>query len=48
MKCPYCPSKPTMIDKYEGHNHWWECPKCHRTIGKPEEKQEEVKDEKES
>jgi len=37
MKCPNCADKPNMVDKYDGSIHWWECPKCHRTVGKPKQ-----------
>jgi len=32
-----------MIKKTDGnHNYWWECPNCHRTIGKKEEETKEA------
>lgn len=40
MKCPYCPNRPNMVKKTEGHDNWWECPECHRTVGKKETKEE--------
>jgi len=24
-----------MTDVYHGSSHWWECPQCKQTIGKP-------------
>ena len=47
MKCIYCDKKPTMIKQTDGkHNFWWECPNCHRTIGKKEETEETKETEK--
>ncbi len=36
MKCPYCSKRPNMIRKTIGRDNWWECPECHKTIGKKE------------
>ncbi|MBQ6125691.1 MAG: hypothetical protein IJI77_01525 [Erysipelotrichaceae bacterium] len=45
MKCIYCAKKPNMIKKTDGkHNWWWECPVCHRTVGKKEEEEEKKDD----
>jgi len=41
MKCPYCANKPNMKKITKGHDNWWECPQCHKTIGKKEEASEE-------
>lgn len=42
MKCIYCAKRPNMVKKTDGnHNWWWECPICHKTVGKKEEKPEE-------
>lgn len=35
-----------MIKRTEGHDNWWECLQCHKTVGKVEKV--EKKDEKES
>ena len=45
MKCPYCENKPNMVKKTEGHDNWWECPQCRRTVGKKEEPKEEETEE---
>lgn len=40
MKCT-CPKHPVMIEKSDEHNnHWWECPVCHREVGKPKDEEE--------
>lgn len=34
-----------MIKITDGHDNWWECPKCHRTVGKKEETESNEKTE---
>ena len=36
MKCPFCDNRPNMVKRTRDHDNWWECPQCHKTIGKKE------------
>lgn len=42
MKCPFCPNRPNMVKKNKGRDNWWECPQCHKVIGKKKQKEEET------